>query len=88
MKRDQIKSEVCKVSLLIVARHGKGLRTLGVTVKVLRVGGVADLGHPWRGYTTVVDHFPVHSVEPLLGLHLVASVASVAQTDAAVGAEE
>ena len=67
-------SKIDEVALLLVGGHRVALLGLGVSIEVLRVDEVADLGDPGRVDTATQHHLPVDATEPLVLLHFVRAV--------------
>ena len=58
----------------LITRHGETLSRLCISVKVLGVDEMLDLGHPWRRNASSMDHLPVDAAEPLVGFDLISAI--------------
>jgi len=76
------------MTLLLLPWHRHRLSTLSIPIKVLSVRQVAHLRHPWRRHSPLVNHLPVHPVEPFVCLDLTASVSLIPESQAAISTQE
>lgn len=76
------------MTLLLLPWHRHRLSALRIPIEVLSVRQVAHLRHPWRRHSSLVNHLPVHPVEPFVCLNLTASVPLIAQSQAAISTQE
>ena len=67
-------SEIHEMSLLVIIGHRVRLLRLSISVKVLCVDQVANLGHPGRRDTSTHNEAPVHSAEPFVSFYFFSTV--------------
>ena len=68
------RSEIHEMSLLVIIGHGVGLLGLSISVEVLCVDQVANLGHPGRRHATTHNEAPVYSAEPFVSFYFFRTV--------------